>query len=155
MRMLQGESMNWNNVEEFAAWYKVNKFPIRPVDDPVYVTEISMSYVLFREGQFQAELYLVKPNTGSPDHSHPGIENIIMPWGGDIGTTADNISPALFCGQGPVIKEGATHALHTGDKGGAFLSLERWDDSLKPTSVTIRWKGETCGDEHTKLVDIS
>lgn len=147
--------MNWNSIEDFAAWYKVNKFPIRPVDDPVYVTEISMSYVLFREGQFQAELYLVKPHTGSPEHSHPGVENIIMVWGGDIGTALDNVAPAIFGNQGPTIRENNTHALHAGNRGGAFLSLERWEEPLKPTSVTIRWKGDTCGDEHTKLVDIS
>jgi hypothetical protein len=146
----------WQTVEDFASWYKVNKFPIRPpIEDPVYVTEISMSYVLFREGQFQAELYLVKPNTGSPEHSHPDIENIIMVLGGDIGTKVDNICPGLFCGQGPVIRESDTHALHTGDRGGAFLSLEKWGEGIKPTSVTIRWKGETCGNEHTKLVDLT
>jgi hypothetical protein len=146
----------WNTVEEFAAWYKQNKYPIRPPqEDSVYVTEISMSYVLFREGQFQAELYLVKPHTWSPEHSHPGVENIIMTWGGDIGTTMNDIAPAIFGNQGPTIKDNDTHALHAGDRGGAFLSLEKWDDEIKPTSVTIRWQGETCGESHTALVDIS
>lgn len=146
--------MDWNSIEDFANWYKVNKFPIRPPqEDPIYVTEISMSYVLFREGQYQAELYLVKPNTGSPEHSHPGVENIILTWGGDIGTTQSNVVPAIFCGQGPVIKDQGTHALHTGNKGGAFLSLEKWREGAAPTSVTINWKGETCGEEHTKLLD--
>jgi len=144
----------WKTVEEFAAWYKQNKFPMRPpIEDPVYVTEISMSYVLFREGQYQAELYLVKPNTGSPEHSHPGVENIIMILGGDIGTTKDNITQGIFGNQGPTIKDKGTHALHTGNKGGAFLSIEKWREGSIPNSVTINWKGETCGEEHTKLLD--
>jgi hypothetical protein len=42
----------WNTIEEFAQWYKDNGFPIRPpFEDPVYVTDISYSYVLFREGR--------------------------------------------------------------------------------------------------------
>jgi hypothetical protein len=162
MPMLQGKKMNWTSVEDFAKWYKINKFPIRPPqEDPVYVTEISMSYVLFREGQYQAELYLVKPNTGSPDHSHPGVENIITLWGGDIGLRANGIdygmmlNAPLFGMQCDPIRNGSTHALECGPRGGAFLSLEKWDDGLKPTSVTIRWHGDTCGDTHTGLVDIS
>ena len=152
----------WQTVEEFAAWYKANGMPIRPPkEDPVYVTEISMSYVLFREGQFQAELYLVKPNTGSPDHSHPGINNIIMLLGGDIGVKTNGVIDMvpsdidIFGLLGQTINSGDTHGLHVGDRGGAFLSLEKWDDNIKPTSVTIRWVGETCGDAHTALVDIS
>lgn len=153
----------WQTVEEFAAWYKANNMPMRPPqDDPIYVTEISMSYVLFREGQFQAELYLVKPNTGSPQHSHPGIENIIMLLGGDItleNSQGDKVSPPqgmdIFGLLGSPIRNNETHALLCGNKGGAFLSLEKWGDDIKPTSVTIRWEGNTCGSEHTKLVDIS
>jgi hypothetical protein len=152
----------WNNVEEFAAWYKQNKYPIRPpFEDPIYVTEISYSYVLFREGQYQAELYLVRPHTGSPDHSHPGVNNIIMLMGGDIGLktngVVDMIPPEvnIFGIFGPTINSGDTHALHVGERGGEFLSLEKWDDGMKPTSVTIRWEGDTCGDSHTALVDIS
>ena len=153
----------WQTVEEFASWYKANNMPMRPPkDDPVYVTEISMSYVLFRDGQFQAELYLVKPNTGSPQHSHPGIENIIMLMGGDI-TLEDKsgarLSPPkgmdIFGLLGSTIRNGETHALLCGDKGGAFLSLEKWEEGIKPTSVTIRWEGDTCGDAHTALVDVS
>jgi hypothetical protein len=154
--------MNWKNVEEFASWYKINKFPMRPpIEDPVYATEISMSYVLFREGQYQAELYLVKPNTGSPEHSHPGVENIIMLMGGNVGLRVngiDNIPPKglpLFGVFGETIRNNSSHALCCGDMGGAFLSLEKWDEGIKPTSVTIRWQGETCGDNHTGLVDLS
>lgn len=152
----------WKTVEEFAAWYKAEGMPIQPPkEDPIYVTEISYSYVLYRKGQYQAELYLVRPNTGSPDHSHPGVDNIILLFGGDIGVktngTINMIPPDvdIFGLLGPTIVSGDTHALHVGDRGGAFLSLEKWDDNIKPTSVTIRWQGETCGDSHTALVDIT
>ena len=152
----------WQTVEEFAAWYKASGMPMRPPkEDPIYVTEISYSYVLYREGQYQAELYLVRPHTGSPDHSHPGVNNIIMLLGGDIGTKQNNVTTLIPPGVdvfgllGQTINSGDTHALHVGERGGAFLSLEKWDDGIKPTSVTIRWDGDTCGDAHTALVDVS
>ena len=155
--------MNWKTVEDFAAWYKTNRFPIRPpFEDPIYVTDISYSYVLFREGQFQVELYLVKPNTFSPEHCHPGVENIVMVWGGDIGTNPTDIvggeptqngTSSLFGARSQVIKNDATHALHAGEKGCAVISIEKWPEGVTPTSVSIRWRGDTCGDVHTKLVD--
>lgn len=143
----------WQTVEEFADWYKLNNYPIKPpFEDPVYVTDISYSYVLFREGQFQVELYLVRPNTASPEHSHPGIENIVLLWGGDIGHTTNTISPAIFGLTGPTIRDNATHALHAGNKGCAVLSIEKWADGKKPTSVSINWVGSPCGAIHDKLI---
>lgn len=143
----------WQTVEEFAAWYKEAGYPIRPpIGEKVYVTDISYSYVLYREGQFQVELYLVAPNTASPDHSHPGVENIVLVWGGDIGHTAASISTPPFGVQAPTIRDGDEHALHAGAKGCAVLSIEKWADELKPTSVSINWKGDPCGSTHSELI---
>jgi len=160
----------WNTLEEFADWYKKEGFPIRPpFEDPVYVTDISYSYVLFREGQYQAELYLVRPNTSSPDHSHPGVENIIMIWGGDIHTRQNGKfvdlsteyqepSPLgtnrLFGVCGEKLDDTQTHALIVGNKGGAFLSLEKWPEGVTPNSVTINWSGEPVDPSHGEIIKV-
>lgn len=160
----------WSTLEEFAEWYKSNGFPIRPpFEDPVYTTDISYSYVLFREGQYQAELYLVRPNTSSPEHTHPGVENIIMIWGGDVHFTQDgqyhDLSDSytsaaadgtnkLFGACGPNLKGKSTHALFAGNKGGAFLSLEKWPEGKQPTSVTIHWDGEPVDAAHGKIIEV-
>jgi len=158
----------WNTLEEFAEWYKSNNYPIRPpFEDPIYFTDISYSYVLYREGQYQAELYLVRPNTSSPPHSHPNVENIIMLWGGDVSfshngeyfdLTNENKEPSaegtskLFGVAGPTLTDKDTHALFAGDKGGAFLSLEKWPLGTKPNSVTINWSGEPVDEEHRRII---
>jgi hypothetical protein len=160
----------WNTLEEFAQWYKDNGFPIRPpFEDPVYTTDISYSYVLFREGQYQAELYLVRPNTSSPDHSHPGVENIIMVWGGNVHTRqngetfdyseyykepASNGTNKLFGMCSEKLTDDQTHALIAGDKGGAFLSLEKWPEGVSPSSVTINWEGEPVDPDHGKIIQV-
>ena len=146
--------MRWNSVEEFAEWYKDNEYPIKPpVGEKIYVTDISYSFVLFREGQFQVELYLVKPNTFSPEHSHPGVDNIVLVWGGDIGHTAASILTPPFGVQGPTINNGSMHELHAGNNGCAVLSIEKWHDGIKPSSVSIVWEGDTCGETHSNLID--
>jgi len=158
----------WDSLEQFIDWYKLNNFPMRPpFDDPVYVTDISYSYVLYREGCYQAEMYLVRPNTGSPEHSHPGVENIVMVLGGDIHTTTNGNytdlssmydEPAadgtnkLFGVCGTKLTDENTHALHVGDKGGAFISFEKWPQGMTPTSVTINWKGEPVDSSHASII---
>jgi hypothetical protein len=160
----------WKTLEEFAEWYKNQGFPIRPpFEDPVYTTDISYSYVLYREGQYQAELYLVRPNTSSPEHSHPGVENIIMVWGGDVSFSqegkytdlSEHYTEAnsqgtnkLFGMCGPNLNGTATHALFAGTKGGAFLSLEKWPEGKQPSSVTIHWQGEPVDAEHGKIIGV-
>lgn len=161
----------WNNLEEFAQWYSDNHFPIRPpFEDPIYITDISYSYVLYREGQYQVELYLIKPNSETPDHSHPNIENIIMVWGGDLHTRINGTlidypkefnfkkedgTSSLFGLQGDKLTDKDTHAVVTGNKGGALLSIEKWPEGVKPTSVTVRWRGETVGAMHETSIRAS
>lgn len=158
-----------NTLEEFADWYKQNGYPIRPpAVDCVYVTDNSYSYVLFRQGNFQAEIYLVQPNSGSPEHSHPKVENIILFWGGDASTTYDGVPinpPAVaqpkgldepspyFGAMGPKMTDEHTHSLRTGPRGAAFLSLEKWPENVRPTSVIVNWKGAAIGAQHAPHID--
>ena len=45
-----------------------------------------------------------------------------------------------------------THALIAGDKGGAFLSLEKWPEGVTPNSVTINWAGDPVDPSHGKII---
>lgn len=157
----------WETLEEFVEWYKENKFPIRPpFEDPIYITDISYSFVLYREGQYQAELYLIKPNSRTPTHSHPGVENIIMLWSGGISVEHNNIfvdsSPydglsengtsKLFGVCGNKLTDENTHAVFTKEKGGALLSLEKWPEGVKPNSVTVNWLGDAIDTDHQQII---
>ena len=69
----------WNTVDEFAKWYEDSGFPIRPPqDNAIFRTNNASALVLYREEQFQAELYIADANDITPEHSHPGIESVIM-----------------------------------------------------------------------------
>lgn len=159
----------WNTLEEFVEWYKSNKYPIRPpFEDPVYVNDNSHSYVLYREGQYQVELYLVAPNSYVPPHSHPHIENIIIVWGGEMDLKNgnqyynldqyfDEPAPDGTCklfGQVTLkMTPGVEHEVNVKKKGAAFLSIERWADGITPTSAILEWKGEPVGELHKKELD--
>jgi len=90
-----------------------------------------------------------------------------MPWGGDIsfshngtyfGLAKENSEPAqdgtskLFGVMGPLLTDADNHALFAGDRGGAFLSLEKWPEDVKPNSVTINWDGEPVDESHKDII---
>ena len=159
----------WETLEEFVQWYKDNNYPFRPpFEDPVYVNDNSHSYVLFRQGQYQAELYLVAPNSYVPPHSHPNMENIIVVLGGemdlrngkdyyDLTTFFNEPAPdgtcKLFGVATPKMTPNTEHEVNILGKGAAFISLERWTNNAKPTSATLRWNGDPVGEMHKAELD--
>jgi hypothetical protein len=159
----------WDSIEEFAKWYEESGYPICPPQhNAIFRTNNASALVLFREGQFQVELYIGDADSVTPEHSHPGVESIIVYLSGEGRTSINSITekyrePAEYDKVNPDgtsvlfklamrINPQDTHGLVTGSKGFAFYSIEKWDDSLTPTSVTIEWEGETTGDLHDETL---
>jgi len=158
----------WNTVEQFAKWYEENNFPIRPPqNNAIFRTNNASALVLFREGQFQVELYIGDPNSITPEHSHPGVKSIIMFLSGEGNTTVNGNFVAdptpyfnkvnedgtsILFKQKITVDPNDTHGLTTYNRGFAFLSIEQWPEELKPSSVTLHWEGETTGDIHASLI---
>jgi hypothetical protein len=158
----------WKTVEEFAKWYEDEGFPIRPPqNNGIFRTNNANAMVLYREGQYQVELYIADPNSLTPEHSHPGVESIIMFLSGEGSTTVnekeimdprpyfDKINAdgtSILFKQKLRITPSTTHGLLTYAKGFAFFSIEKWPDGELPTSVAAHWDGETTGDIHDKVL---
>lgn len=159
----------WETVEEFAEWYKENGFPfLPPQDNAIFRTNNASAVVLYRKGQFQAELYIGDPSCTTPEHSHPGVESIIMYISGDGETTINSkaiIDPKPYWdmknldGSSVLFKQSLrlnpedTHGLTTGPRGFAFFSIEKWPDGIDPSSVAAHWEGETTGDIHDAAIE--
>ena len=154
-------------VEQFRDWYFKNGAPLRPpFHDPVFYTDNAMSLCLFREGQYQVELYITEPNSTSPPHTHPGVDSCFVYLAGNIQfNLEDRDNPdvsqwqtekadgthALF-GKTVSSPDGISHWLLIGKEGGAFLSFEYWKDKA-PVSVTMNWEGEPVGQVHSKILE--
>lgn len=158
----------WNTVEQFAEWYEENQFPIRPPQhNAIFRTDNASALVLFRQGQFQVELYIGDPNSITPEHSHPGVESIIMFISGEGTTTVNEKEVAdprpyfnkvnedgtsILFKQKLRISPSDSHGLTSYSKGFAFYSIEKWPDNIQPTSVAAHWHGETTGNLHDGVV---
>jgi hypothetical protein len=160
---------NWNNVEEFVDWYEANGSPIRPPQhNAIFRTNNASALVLYREGQFQVELYIGDPNCVTPEHRHPGIESMLVYLSGEGSTTineAEVADPTPYFnkvnadGTSVLFKQRVrvdpvdSHGLTTYSKGFAFYSFEKWPEGVEPTSVTSHWEGETTGDIHDRVIE--
>lgn len=158
----------WKTIEEFADWYEAEGFPFKPPqNNAIYRTNNASAVVLFREGRFQAELYIADSDQVSPEHSHPGVESIIMYISGDGNTTVNEetiadptpfwnlLNPdgtSVLYKQRIRIDPNDTHGLSVGGRGFAFFSIEMWPEDIDPSSVTVRWEGETTGGIHDKQI---
>lgn len=158
----------WNNLKEFAEWYRDNNYPLRPpFDSGVYVTDEAVSYVLYREGQYQAELYLVKPGKMPPEHSHPNVENIIIVLGGTLECSVDGKTldaepywnkanadgtSVMFGYITDNLKHPSTHSVGGGPNGVALISFEKWHPNVKPTSISLDWAGPPVGSIHKETL---
>lgn len=159
----------WENLEQFALWYKRNNFPIRPpADGRTYATEQTFSWVVFRQGRFQAEMYFAKPNTISTKHSHPFDQIIIFLGGkmsgsrgtegwstlGDKDTLPEGYNmdlPGPDYGKiGRKLNSGEWHLLEAFDSGFCFIVCQDWGD-ISPSSAIVAYDGPAFGEEHKNL----
>jgi len=134
------------------------------------VTKIGNDFtglVLYRQGPFQVELWIVSPGTEIPDHAHPNIDSFLVHVTGDltvfvgeemvlgpVQTVARSDGVCKSNGHWIRIRPGQQHAGRTGPLGAAFLNIQLWLDG-KPRSTDSDWKGDALNEEHKKkLVSI-
>ena len=154
-------------VDDFKDWWLSNGTPIRPpFEQAVIFTEMTYSIVLYRHGIFQVELYIIKKDTVSPTHHHPGVDSCFLYLTGNV-EFGDPEGKFLDLQQFQKPREdGAHHLLGktlTIDDAphsvrcfanGAYLSFEKWNKGT-PTAVAINWKGPSVGVNHDDLIQRS
>jgi hypothetical protein len=159
----------WNNIDEFTKWYQDNGYPIRPpAEDPVYVTDHSLSVIVFREGRFQVELYMLSPNWSTPNHGHPGIDHKIIYLSGTIGGSRngefinDSAEWAKMAREDgcSVIMGHLTeyvgddfHTVDVGPMGGMIAITQHWEEGIKMSSQSVQYIGTPIGPEHGARVN--
>ncbi len=135
----------WKTTEEFAKWYIDNNLPFQPPPGvEVFISDDATAFCMYRNGQFQVELYLVHPQPSVPTHEHPGVEVIEVA----VTNTIVNMIPVLKNGQshGSGIREKANKV------GYPLVSIQQWHPKLAPTTVAAQWKGKTVGPKQEALI---
>jgi hypothetical protein len=147
--------MEHRNLAAFARWFMSQpptSWLIPP--NPVHMIETQSGtvrgVVLYREGRYQAEFFLITESSKFPEHSHPNVDAIEVMIAGNIEFIIRGRSlfrPGLLekhpprLGTKVGVGAGVSHTAILHEGGGAFLSLQRWREGVPMTSVGLDWDG--------------
>lgn len=165
---------DWTSLEAFTEWYVAAGCPFRPpADAQVLCSEYSFNTTIFRQGQYQVELYLIRPDTVTPEHSHPFDQQTIFLsgqlWGtrqgtdGIIGHSGNverrhrhnpNLAHPDSHNIGAVLPTDHWHKLSVGPEGATILVAEHWAAGRTPTSAIIEWAGPSLGPDHDERLKL-
>lgn len=106
--------------------------------------------VLYRDGRYQAELFIVTQTGVFPEHSHPNVSSIEVLLAGHIEFIVRGRSmlpPEVLAKKTPTlgtmvgVGAGVSHGAVLHEGGGAFISLQKWREGVPITSVGLDWDG--------------
>lgn len=160
----------FDDLTHFAHWFLQQ--PIGsltpPGRDAVYDFDELTSMVLYRKGEYQVELFLVKPTTTKMqlpgEHRHPNVDSFEYHLSGDIRFTLNGVQTvpdeqcaalvdgvSWLCGKHLTrIKPTDWHGASMSAGSGAFLSIQKWLEGVQPTSVGMDWEGKPHAEKQKK-----
>ena len=149
-----------DDLKEFKNWYLVVSRTTVPYNNPIMFIDGISGVTIYRKEQFQVQLFICEPNVIIKEHSHPNIDSYEMfLWGMEFthkGKTIINKQMALLeknnmprCSNWTLrIKQNELHGGQSSNKGGAFISIQKWLNNIKPSHVSEDWTGDILGDKH-------
>ena len=161
---------NEDELCRFAHWYLTSGDPeairIYPPLENTYNFELEgvTGITIYRKENFQVELFIAKPNTIVPQHLHPNVDSFEVALHGvkftHSGAVRLGFREALEEKDGKpahsyTVIRVKPHHMHGGmssERGGSFLSIQRWLNGSLPTTVSADWYGGTMGDGHKKQI---
>lgn len=141
------------SIREFAERYKQLGYPTNPaLMRQVYLTDVSTSTLVWDEGEFLVEYYLMHPLVDVVAHSHP-FESLTIFMGGNLlgrresflGRWLNDSHSGLIC---ETLAPRAWHAFQSGARGAVVYSVSRWEDPVEKDSATRKYLGEPLGNLH-------
>ena len=153
---------NKDDLKEFKNWYFKNNTIKTPFDNPLMFIDGIAGITLYRKKPFQVQLFICEPNTKITEHGHPNIDSYeVFLWGMKFthkGKVIIDESMAKLkrndmprCSYWSLrVKPNEIHGGLSSNKGGAFMSIQKWLHNITPTHVSKDWKGEILGKKHEK-----
>jgi quercetin dioxygenase-like cupin family protein len=133
-------SPDYDQLDAFAFWWLQTRSINTPTKSALIHQKDTHGVVLYRQGQFQVELFNVKPNSVIIPHIHPNVDSYEVFVGGDIIFSCDGVEYAqTTLGDRIRVKPSSWHGGHFGPSGGVFLSIQHWLNGVEPGFVGDDW----------------
>lgn len=159
MKNFKLKRLSLDPLSDFADWFLKQPLSLlRPPSPGVHYYGDLSAVVLYRDDQFQAELFIVKPDPTERcgEHGHPDIDSMEVAISGELYFTVEGKPVVghrkMFAvgedgalvnyGRAVRVHPGISHTAFVGKEGGCFLSLQRWLNGVRPSSIGLNWNGE-------------
>lgn len=131
----------YDELTNFKIWWEQNRFFNTPKEVPVVCDDAIYGVVLYRQAPYQVQLFIMPPNSFIEDHVHPNVDSYEVFIGGDIAFRCDGeeyVQDVL--GASIRVLPDSWHGGKFGERGGCFLSIQKWLNNVPPTSVGHDWR---------------
>lgn len=129
-----------DDLEEFKTWWESTRIFNTPKESPLDCVGIIYGVVLYRQGPYQVQLFILPPNSVIEPHTHPNVDSFEVFIGGDIDFfLGDELFNQNTIGDPIRVAPTAWHGGKFGPNGGCFLSIQKWLNGVAPTSVGHDW----------------
>ena len=154
-----------DDLKEFKNWFLKHNTIEVPYDNPLMFIDGIAGITLYKKKPYQVQLFICEPNTEITEHSHPNIDSYEMfLYGMEFShkgkTIIDKRMSMLRKKNIPRlanvtlrIKPNDIHGALSSNKGGSFISIQKWINDLNPTHVSKDWHGKPLGNKHEKQLD--
>lgn len=142
-------------LEDFARYFVSSDFARFRAHEQVNYGSV-LSLVIYRSGPWQAELFILKPGPGFPRmHRHPDVDSYefvlsdrmpLIVNGRDVSRGRPNAGDLY------AVSTSDWHGIGDVPQGGSFLSIQRWNNDVKPSSVGLNWEGTPVSLLHRALL---
>jgi hypothetical protein len=114
-----------------------------PVDNTLDFSGNLSGLSIYRSGQYQVQLFLLQPNAVIKSHCHPNVDSYEVTVSGKVAFEVDGYRHEDRAIWDHVrVLPTAEHTAYIGDTGGSFISVQKWLNGIKPTSVGWDWADE-------------
>jgi hypothetical protein len=111
-----------------------------PMEDSLDFSGNLSGIVIYRSGQYQVQLFIIAPDAVIKPHCHPNVDSYEVTVCGEVAFEVNGFrheDRALW--DHVRVLPTDEHTAYVGKGGGAFISVQKWLNGIKPTSVGWDW----------------
>ena len=114
-----------------------------PADSQLDFSGNLSGLVLYRSGQYQVQLFIINEDAVIKPHCHPNVDSYEVTVCGKVAFEVNGYrhEDRKMWDHVRVLPEDM-HTAYIGKGGGSFISVQKWLNGVKPTTVGHDWKDE-------------
>lgn len=164
---MQDRTSGFDDLKQFADWYLGTRPILVPADNSLSFYETAVGIVLYRQPPYQVQLFIATPSIPIVGHEHPNVDSFEVFLSGmefsHSGTTIISMADALKVSDGGMplsygamirVRPTDVHGGIGSERGGAFLSIQKWLNGTKPTCVAADWRGAAMDKKHAARLGV-